>query len=467
MIRKNASGRLPLKPDTNSISRISWGLFRSLKLTIFLLTGLAAVSIIGTLIPQNAAPEVYAEKYGETAARLFHFLTITDMYHSWWFYLLIGLLTLNIIACSLSRIRRDWRLVTAPATVLDEDREKSLPFIHAWIPELEGKDFEGVAADLLRREFAEPRVTRTGDEIHLFARKQPLGRLGVHVIHSSIVIILFGAVIGSLFGFTKAFVEIEEKGSATTVYSRSGKPVELGFMVRCEGFSVSYFDTGAPREYRSVLSIVDGGRAVVERRPVIVNHPLTYRGITFYQSGYSAAAFLFSIRDRKTGMSGRVSVRAGEKSSLPNGDQVVVMESIDEIRGHSPRYSGPAVHVAVLPAGGNPESFILLKNHPDVNADRGGAYQFSYGGVSAWKTVLQVTRDPGVPIVWVGCFLLVVGFVMAFLMSHRRIWIRLGRGSIVMAGGSDRNQADFRMFFDDLSEKLKRVSSVSEYTGKP
>jgi cytochrome c biogenesis protein len=287
------------------------------------------------------------------------------------------------------------------------------------------------------------------------------------VIHSSIVVILIGVVIGSLFGFTKAFVEMEEKGSATTAYSRSGEPIELGFTVRCEGFSVSYYDTGAPREYRSILSIEDGGRTVVKRRPVVVNDPLTYRGITFYQSGYSAAVFLFSVRDRKTGVASRVNVRAGEKSSLPNGDQLVVMESIDEIRGHSPRYSGPAVHVVVLPAGGSPESFVLMKNHPDVNDDRGGGYQFSYGGVSVWNTLLQVTRDPGVPVVWVGCFLLIVGFGMAFFMSHQRIWIRIGSGRIVMAGSSDRNQAAFRMFFDGLAEKLEMLSSVSDTTHKP
>ena len=456
-----------MKGTTNSMLMIPWRFFCSVKLTLFLLVGLAAVSVIGTLIPQNAAPEMYVEKYGAPLARLFLSFNFTDMYHSWWFYLLLTLLTLNIIVCSLRRIRYDWRMISAPMTVLDADLEKSLPCVHAWTAASGAKDVENTAADLLRREFAAPRFTRVGNEVHLFAQKQSLGRLGVYVLHSSIVVILIGVVIGSLFGFTKAFVEIEEKGSATTAYSRSGEPIDLGFTVRCEKFSVSHYDTGAPKEYRSVLSVVDGGKTVVDRRPVVVNHPLTYRGISFYQSGYNGAGFLFTIRDRKTGVSGQVNVRAGERSALPNGDQLVVMESIDEIRAQSPRYSGPAVHVAVLSAGGSSETFILLKKYPEVNADRGGAYQFSYGGVSAWNTVLQVTRDPGVWIVWIGCFLLIVGFGMVFLMSHRRIWMRFGDGRIVMAGSSARNQSAFRMFFDDLAEKLKTSYTVSDNSTKP
>ncbi|HOI15247.1 MAG TPA: cytochrome c biogenesis protein ResB, partial [Geobacteraceae bacterium] len=363
-----------MESGTSSIVTTLWKFFCSLRLTIFLLMGLAAVSIVGTLIPQNAAQEVYGEKYGDTVARLFHFLAIDNMYHSWWFYLLLGLLTVNIIACSLRRVRRDWRMITSPVTVLDDDLERTLPCVRAWAAARGVKDVESAASDLLRREFSAPGVTRRGDEIHLFARKQPLARLGVHALHAGIVVILTGVVIGSLSGFTKAFVEIEEKGATATAYARSGEPIDLGFTIRCEGFSVSYYDTGTPKEYRSVLSIVDGGKTVIEKKPVLVNHPLTYRGITFYQSGYNAAAFLFFVRDRKAGVSSRVNVRAGEKASLPNGDQLVVMDSVDEIRGHVPRYSGPAVHVAVLPAEGSPESFVLMKNHPDVNADRGGAY---------------------------------------------------------------------------------------------
>jgi len=447
-----------LKSSKNNKISLLFMFFHSLKLTVFLMIALATASIFGTLIPQNAAPEAYLERYGEALGRFLVTFRLFDMYHSWWFYLLIALLALNIIACSIRGLRRDWGSVMAPVTILDEVPRESFACVLKW-PNTTGPEIvEDEAVALLRGEFAVPMRTAVNGDIHLFARKHPVGRLGVHVVHMSIIIILSGVAIGALSGFSKAIVEIEEKGSANTAYNRAGEPVPLGFTVLCEGFAVSYYGSGIPKEYKSLLTIVDNGKKVVEKRPVVVNHPLTYRGITFYQSGYEAVAFLFSIRDRQTGVSRPLTVRAGEKTPLPGGGQVVVMDSVDEIRMHSPRYSGPAVHLAVLPPDGAPDSFVLMKNHPDVNADRGGRFQFSYGGVSSWKTVLQVTRDPGVPFVWAGCLLLMAGFVMAFLFSYRCIWIRIGSGEVVMAGSCTGNREAFRVFFTELAERLKAAS---------
>ncbi len=444
---------------TNKI-KLLFRFFHSLKLTVFLMIALATASIFGTLIPQNAAPEAYLERYGEALGRFLVTFRLFDMYHSWWFYLLISLLALNIIACSIRGFRRDWRSVMAPVTILDEVPRESLACVLSWPDTTGPKMVEEAAVGLLSGEFAVPMRTAVNGDTHLFARRHPAGRLGVHVVHMSIIIILLGVAIGALSGFSKAIVEIEEKGSATTAYNRAGEPVPFGFTVLCEGFAVSYYESGIPKEYKSLLTIVDDGKRVVEKRPVVVNDPLTYRGMTFYQSGYEAVSFLFLVRDRQTGAPRPLTVRAGEKALLPGGGQMVVMDSVDEIRMHSPRYSGPAVHVAVLPPDGAPDSFVLMKNHPDVNADKGGRLQFSYGGVSSWKTVLQVTRDPGVPFVWAGCLLLMAGFVMTFLLSYRCIWIKIGSGEVVMAGSCTGNREAFRVFFTELAERLKAASII-------
>ena len=78
-----------------------WDFFSSVKLTIVLLLSLAATSIIGTLIPQNENPAAYLKAFGGYLFRLFDILDLFDMYHSWWFQLLLILLTINIIVCSI------------------------------------------------------------------------------------------------------------------------------------------------------------------------------------------------------------------------------------------------------------------------------------------------------------------------------------------------------------------------------
>lgn len=79
-----------------------WDFFCSLKLAIFLLILLAATSIIGTIIPQqNPLPPEYIAAIGGTGSmkfKVYSTLGFFDMYHSWWFILLLYLFTVNIVA---------------------------------------------------------------------------------------------------------------------------------------------------------------------------------------------------------------------------------------------------------------------------------------------------------------------------------------------------------------------------------
>ena len=76
-----------------------WQFFSSVKLTVGVLLALAATSIIGTLIPQNAGPADYLRIYGDFWYRIFAVFDFFDMYHSWWFQVLMVMLALNIIVC--------------------------------------------------------------------------------------------------------------------------------------------------------------------------------------------------------------------------------------------------------------------------------------------------------------------------------------------------------------------------------
>ncbi len=440
-----------------------WKFFSSLKLTIFLLIGLAAVSIIGTVIPQKGSPafEKYLHSVSVAKFHLYYKLDFFDMYHSWWFTALLGLLCMNLIACSLRRLPRDWKSITSPPMVLDEALERSLPFSKPWKTRYGASEMERKVSEFLGREFAAPHVTRVGKEVHLFAQKGRYGRVGVYVLHLSIIIIFIGVIIGSLFGL-ETYAEIPEGGSITTVVAGPGdRKIELGYTLRCDSFSVSYYETGVPKEFKSVLSIIEKGRTVVDKSEVIVNRPLTYRGVTFYQSGYSTAgppSFHFSARERATGSVARVTARQGETVSLPNGDSLKPLEFIPEVRPNFPHASGPAVLAELIPRVGEHQTILLLQRYPDFDSQRGGALAFTFDSVDeAWITGLKVVRDPGVIVVWIGCFLLVGGLITAFFLSNRRIWVRIADGRAVMAGNAGRNQAAFKDFLVKLSDNLKEL----------
>ena len=85
------------------------------------------------------------------------------------------------------------------------------------------------------------------------------------------------------------------------------------------------------------------------------------------------------------------------------------------------------------------------------------------GAEEKMYTGLQVAKDPGVEIVWLGCLLMIVGIYVAFFMSHRRIWIRIQNGSVTVGGNASKNQGAFEGYFEELAKKLKKHLSGEEY----
>ncbi|KAF0218771.1 MAG: cytochrome c bioproteinis [Geobacteraceae bacterium] len=440
-----------------------WDFFCSLKLSISLLIGLATTSIIGTVIPQGSPPPEYLQTISQNKLQLYDKLGFFDMYHSWWFILLLYLLTVNLVACSIKRLPRVWKIIAEPTLVMDDGFEKSLSLTHEYKMPGDAATLRDKIAAFLKQEFAEPVTTESGGEYHLFAQKNPYCRLGVYVVHLSIIIIFIGALIGSFFGY-KGFVNIVEGTSVSTAYTRTEKPIDLGFAVRCEKFSVSFYDTGAPKEFKSILTVLENGKPVpgYEKIPVIVNDPLSYKGITFYQSSYGpagdGAVHHLSVRAKNGGAPVKLIARQGESVNLPGGGTMHVLESTQEVKSFIPEFSGPAAKIEVHAPNGQTQSFIVFRNYPDLDAQRGGDLIFNYDGADEkYYTGLQVAKDPGVWVVWLGCTLMVVGIMMAFFMSHKRLWIRVAAGRVTLGGTASKNPAGFQLVFDDLADKLKKM----------
>jgi cytochrome c biogenesis protein len=441
-----------------------WDFFCSLRLPIFLLIGLALTSIIGTVIQQGPQRE-YLATLSETKILIYSKLGFFDMYHSWWFILLLYLLTLNLICCSVKRLPRVWKIVSEPVLVMDDRFQTSLSNVaELKLRGSKGELKERVAA-VLTGGFGAPVVTEQDGDYHLFVQKNAWSRLGVYVVHFSIIIIFIGALIGSFFGY-KAYVSIPEGSAVNQVQTRSNKTVDLGFGVRCEKFSVSFYDTGAPKEFKSILSVLDNnGRPVqgYQNIPVIVNEPLTYKGVTFYQSSYGqsdeGALYHISVRNRKGGAATKLTARPGERLPLPGGAFLSVMEATQDVRPFMKEFDGPGAQVEFTPPGGQPQPFVILSDkYESFNAQHGGDLVINFDGMDQkFFTGLQVAKDPGVWVVWLGCFLMVVGTCMAFFMSHKRVWARVSDDGVTVGGSANKNPTGFEILFEDLVQKLNKA----------
>lgn len=485
----------------------------SIKLTVVLLICLAATSIIGTVIPQNEPLEAYVEYYGEAKASLYQALQFTDMYHSWWFIGLLGLLIANLLVCSLRRLPTSLKAMAPPSYRIDEGffakqhqsasfntrlapaevAAKAAPLIRegfgakaaplwllAIIASLVGV-FAGliisnetpvvlstigvclavvVGGELARRSrvpLPSPQEEAEGAVV-IYAEKGRLSRLGVYIVHASIILIMAGAIIGLVWGM-RGGVRIGEGDTLDFFWLRNPKEkVQLPFAVRVDDFSVSFYPTGQPKEFKSIVSIIEDGR-VVQTTPVLVNSPLSYGGYRFYQSDYTPIglrAVSLTVEPRAGGKKTELVMPGfNQPVPLPGGGTVSVARYEEDLLGHL----GPALMVHVDGAEGGHADFWLLERDPNFDRGRGGELVFTPKLDIRYASGLEVSRDPGVWVVWGGCTLMVMGFLVAFFMSHRRLWLRAapkGNKTLVQVGGrTNKNRPGFENEFAALSERLK------------
>lgn len=435
-----------------------WSFFVSLKLAITVLILIAAASVLGTIIEQNQPLEKYQRVYSEGTIRFFDAIGMFDMYHSFWFTALLCLFTVNLACCTIDRLPRVVRTVRTRKTTLDEALEKSLSQVERWRKKGTVAQYVPLCREALAKTFGPALVTANSETHHLYAERGVISRFGVYVTHLSIIVIFIGAIIGSVAGF-KGYVNIVEGQAVAEVPRRGGgPPVPLGFAVRCNKFWVDYYPTGQPREYASDLSVIENGREVL-RKKIVVNDPLQYKGIWFYQSSYGQAGGTtarVAVTPAAGGAPRLISLSPDRWVEIPGYGTVSALDYQGNFQGF-----GPALLLHVDRPGKPGSDFWILKAFPDFDRQRGDALVFSFLGVDEqFYTGLQVAKDPGVNIVWAGCALMVIGIIIAFFLSHQRVWVRIapagdGRVEVVVAGTASRNRLAFERKFERIQAEIR------------
>lgn len=444
---------------TKNFGSIIWDFFCSVKLAIFTLIFLAIASIIGTIIPQQQPKEEYLKKMSEAAYNFYTATGLTDAYHTWWFQLLLLTLSINLIICSINRFPYTWRMIVRPNFDLDEGNIVNYQLRDKFHHRESAGSLKDSYIELVTKHIGKPDVTQREDGgFSFFVEKGKYARLGVYVVHLSVIIILAGALIGFVWG-VRGGVNIEEGKWANTMYlfGTNGTPHPLGFNVRCDDFDVKFYDSGMPKDFKSDLVIIDNG-AEVMKKTIRVNHPLSYKGYTFYQSSYGPTnpTFTIDFKDKATGTV--QSVMVGLESApvpLPDGSSFQVVNSTDNLQNW-----GPAVQVSLSRPGQPPITFVLVQRYPQLDESRNGAQVFTLRDFQqGYYTGLQVTKDPGVWVVYLGCIVIVLGFYQCFFMSHRRLWVTVysndGKTTVLAAGSANKSRDIYAREFKQLVSLMK------------
>ncbi len=446
--------------SSESIFDRVWKLFTSLRLTIFLLISLAVVSIFGTVIEQNKSLEEYRKVFSESTIKFLSAIGMFDMYHSTWFLFLLVLFTVNLTLCTLDRLPNVFKVIKNPRLQLDEKSEKSFSLAHRWRKKADVRELAETYARALQTHFAKPVETTNSDTVHLYAEKAAYSRFGVYITHLSIIIIFIGAMIGNIFGY-KGYVNIVQGRSVSNVQTRGSKGnVDLGFSVRNNRFWIEYYPNGQPKEYFSDLTVIDGGQEVKKQR-IEVNSPLQYKGVWFYQSSYGPAGasnITVDVKNSDGSLKRTLTLLPNQRVPVEGVGTVAAEDYSENFQGF-----GPALLVSLTKEGEKANRFWLFKNFPDFDKRRGDSSYLSFSGIDTiFYTGLQVAKDPGVNIVWVGCTIMVIGILVAFFGSHRRLWLKIvpgkdGRAEMVLAGAANKNRLSFEKTFARIRDEIAKL----------
>jgi len=458
-----------------------WNFFSSVKVAVILILITLGVSILGTILPQeqyipSARPDVYYPQQYGVIGEIYYKLGLSDLYSSWPFRLLIGMIGVSLVVCSLDRVVPLYRALKNQTVVKDPvflTRQR----IHA---RQEMTEKEGTALmDRLAEGMARKRYKIRREGAALLAEKGRFSRWGPYINHTGLILFLIGILLLRVPGFyLNEFVFVRE-GEI--------KPVpQTPYYVKNESASVVYYD---PKELppdvaeneqpvikqyetKAILYTKDsetGELKPVHRQTIRVNHPLHYQDIELFQSDFQTKlkGLDLSVRDKRTGETiGTFTVdldnpRFRESYRLPGGAEVRILEYFPDFAMEENRPitlseepNRPAfVFELRTPELKEPEkSWVIAGTNMD-EVQKDNRYDIELAKIrTVNQSGLIVRQQKGTPIIFTGAVIFVIGLVIGFYWQHRRVWIRWKEGILYLGAHTNKNWFGFRRELEQAAE---------------
>ena len=331
-------------------------LLKSIKLAVVLLTAITIACIVGTLIQQDSGMQPQQGVYAVLAK-----LGLTDLYHSWWFLTMLTMLLLNIVVCVFSRLR--------------------------WL----------------------------------------MRRPGMLLVHISAIFIAAGGMIGAFWG-EKGFMVLREGESKDLFESRTGNVTRrfpLGFTVGLDDFILERYESGSGK----MVLVKEQGRDEVASIPAEPGHLHEVFG------GRYSVEVLKVVPDFRMDTNSGEITSASDNFNNPAIQLKIVQDDKEEIRWlfakfpnfHEPKDALPLDAQFSFGGSGQIKDYksalwvedggerVITKtievNDPLIYKGY-HFYQSSYDDQNLSWTGLQVVKDPGVPLVYIGFAMLCLGTVI-------------------------------------------------------
>jgi cytochrome c biogenesis protein len=409
-------------------------LVADLRFSIFILLLISFFSIAGTVIEQDQSIETYKLNYSLTNP-VFGFLTwdyilrfgLDHVYKTWWFYTLIFLFGLSLISCTF--------LQQVPSLKIARRCQffrTTAQFYRLKISTI----LNNFSLNKILSEIKKEKYSIFQQKNIIYCYKGLIGRIAPIIVHFSMILVLLGTIIGSLFGFkAQEIVPKTENFHIQNVINNGQFTIIPNTSARINDFWITYTKNKTISQFYSDISILNNQGNEVDRKTISVNYPLVYKGVYYYQTDWNLIGLRFQNLKNEIIEYPLVNILSNQNkvwltwinsnNSLNEG----IVAIIDNLEGYCSIYSDKGKFLGNIELN---ESLTL--DQPIILSE------------IISSTGLQIKADPGIPIIYIGFFFLMLSTLISYI-TYSQIWIIQKNKKLFIGGTTNRALFDFELEF--------------------
>ena len=405
-----------------------------LRFAIFILLVIATLSIIGTVIEQDQSIETYKLNYPLTN-KVFGFLSwdiilrfgFDHIYKTWWFITLIFLFGVSLLACTFLQQFPSLRVARRCQFFRTTQQFCRLNI---------STNLQHLSSSQLLFKIKENNYSIFQQKNIIYCYKGLIGRIAPIIVHFSMIVILLGAILGSICGFkAQEIIPKTETFHIQNVLNNGQFTLIPKFSIRINDFWITYTKQRTITQFYSDLSILNVDGNEIKRKTIFVNSPEKYHGIDYYQTDWNIVGLRIKNKDFSIFQYPFINLSQEKKklwltwisnnSQLNDGLTIL----IDNLEGYCSVYNKFGNFLGNLELNENLKietSLTLI----DILSSTG----------------LQIKTDPGICFIYFGFLLLMMSTLISYI-TYSQIWIVQEHKKIFIGGNTTRAKFDFELEF--------------------
>ena len=407
-------------------------LVADLRFSIFILLLISFCSIAGTVIEQDQSIETYKMNYPLTNP-VFGFLTwdrilqfgLDHVYKTWWFFALIFLFGISLISCTFLQQLPSLKIARRCQFFRTTGQFYRLKISTI----LNNFSFNKILLRIKNKQYS---IFQQKNIIYCY--KGLIGRIAPIIVHFSMILILLGTIVGSLFGFkAQEIIPKTETFHIQNILNNGQLTVVPKTSARINDFWITYTKTKTISQFYSDISILDNKGNETNRKTISVNYPLISNNVYYYQTDWNLIGLrlqnlnneiieypLINLNQNKVWLSW-----ISNNSSINEG----IVTIIDNLQGYCSIYN---------------ETGQFLGNM-ELNETVNFKTPITLLEVIS-STGLQIKTDPGIPIIYLGFFFLMISTLISYI-TYSQVWIIQKNQQIFIGGSTNRAIFEFELEF--------------------